>query len=173
MISSGTQDWPPAPFPRWIGPLWLFLVFLEKGWDWRALLIFGGVPWLFAWAIWTLLARTSYVRAISSDTVDTVWRWAAGGIWLAAIGLGGGIYYVNHYLPHGPMYDTGDVACQNDDRGPCGEQYEEDFHRLNIPDWAKFLKGSEAELLLMGLFVAGILASNRPSGGYSTETDRC
>lgn len=166
MLSSEIQHWSPAPFPRWIGPLWFFIVFLENGWDWQSLILYGGVPWLFAWAIWTGLARTSYVRSIPSDTVDTVWRCAAGAIWLAAISLGGGIYYVNHYLPHGPMYATGEVVCQNDDRGPCGEEHKEDYRRLDIPDWAKLLKGSEAELLLMSLVVAGILASQRPSGGY-------
>lgn len=171
MPTLGIQDRPPAQFPRWLGPLWLFLVFLEKGWDWQSLLICGGVPWLCGWAIWTSLARTSYVQAISSDTVDTFWRWAAGGIWLAAISLGGGIYYVNHYLPHGPMYATGDVVCQNDDRGPCGEEYREDFQGLDVPDWAKFLKGSKAELLLMGFVFAGIIASRRPSGGYKEKAD--
>jgi hypothetical protein len=167
----GSQSHSPAPFPRWIGPLWLFAVFIEVGWDWSSLLIFGGIPWLCASGVWAGLARTSFVQAISPDTIDTAWRWAAGAIWLAVIGLGGGVYYVNHYLPHGPMYATGDVVCQNDDRGPCGEEYREDFHRLDIPDWAKFFKGSEAELLLMGLVFAGIIASSRPSGGYTGKPD--
>jgi hypothetical protein len=48
--------------------------------------------------------------------------------------------YVNYYLPHGLSYPTGEVVCQNDDRGPCGEQYKEDMSQLNIPDWAKFLR---------------------------------
>jgi hypothetical protein len=167
----GNQNHSLAPFPRWIGPLWLFLVFLEIGWDWSSLLICAGIPWLCAWAIWTRLARTSYVQAISPDTIDTGWRWAAGAIWLAVISLGGGVYYVNHYLPHGPMYDTGDVVCQNDGRGPCGEEYKEDFRSLDIPQWAKFLKGSEAELLLMGLVFAGCVASSRPSGGFTEKSD--
>lgn len=171
MLTSGTQDRSPTPFPRWLGGLWLFLVFLEKGWDWQSLLIYGGVPWLCAWGIWTIAARTSYVREISADTIVTFWRCAAGAMWLGAIGVGGGIYYANHHLPRGPMYATGDVVCQNDDRGPCGEEYREDVRGLDIPDWAKFLKGSKGDLLFMGFIVAGIFAIGRVRGGYTETND--
>jgi len=171
MLTSKPQDRLPAPFPSWIGPVWLFFVFIGVGWDWSSLLVYGGIPWLCARQAWSWLARTSYVQTISPDTIDAGWRCAAGAIWLTAIGLGGGIYYVNHHLPHGPMYATGDVVCQNDDRGPCGEEYREDFENLDIPDWAKFLKGSEAGLLLMGLVFAGIIASVRPRGGYTEKSD--
>lgn len=170
MPQEELQEFSPAPFPRWIGPLWLFAVFIEVGWNWSSLLIYGGVPWLCTWAIWTWLARTNYVQTISPDTIDTGWRWAAAAIWLAAISLGGSIYYVNHYLPRGPMYATGDIVCQNGDRGPCGEEYREDFYRLNISEWAKLLKGSEAKLLLMGFVFAGVVASKRPNGGYTGKS---
>lgn len=70
------------------------------------------------------------------------------------------LYYSNHYFPKGPMIDTGDVVCQNDGRGPCGEQFIEDTHNLNIPKWAKFFKQSEGNLLWMGLLFAGIVISN-------------
>jgi hypothetical protein len=71
-------------------------------------------------------------------------------------------FYVNHYLPHGPRYPTGDYECLYGDRGGnCGEVYAEDMRKLNIPDWAKFLRGSEGLALLLGLLVAGIFASEK------------
>ena len=74
--------------------------------------------------------------------------------------------YVNWYLPHGPMIDLGEVVCQNDGRGPCAEQYMEDTRRLNIPDWAKFFRTSEAMMSLFALALGGIIISNRSEGGY-------
>ena len=70
-------------------------------------------------------------------------------------------YYSNHNFPRGPMIDTGDVVCQNDDRGPCGEKFIEDTRNLNIPEWAKFFKRSEGSLLWMGLLFAGIVISKK------------
>lgn len=69
------------------------------------------------------------------------------------------IIYVNYYLPHGPRYPTGEYVCQFDDRGRCAEEYKEDMSKLNIPDWAKFLRSSWGMLLLFGLVIAGICAS--------------
>ncbi|MCX6718254.1 MAG: hypothetical protein NTY81_01460 [Candidatus Staskawiczbacteria bacterium] len=68
-------------------------------------------------------------------------------------------FSANHYFPKGEMYPTGDIVCQNDDRGPCGEKYKEDVSKLNVPDWAKFFKNSEGELLWMGLLFIGIIIS--------------
>lgn len=80
-------------------------------------------------------------------------------IWVSffiSIGL---IYYVNHYMPRGPMYDTGDVVCMNDDRGPCAGKYQEDVSNLDIPDWAKFFKKSEGELLTIVLLITAFWVS--------------
>ena len=115
--------------------------------------------------------RTNFVQQASSHIVDRLWRFAAGAIWVTAIGVGGGIYDVNHHLPRGPMYATGDVVCLNDDRGPCADEYRENFQHLDIPVWAKFLKGKRAELLLMAMVFAGIMASTRPNGGYKNDAD--
>lgn len=71
------------------------------------------------------------------------------------------IYYVNHYMPSGPSYPTGEYVCINDDRGPCSPEYKEDLRGLNIPNWAKFFKRSESELLWIGLLLAGIIASSK------------
>jgi len=67
--------------------------------------------------------------------------------------------YVNYYLPHGPSCPTGEIVCKNDDRGPCGEEYREDLQNVDIPEWAKFLRKSEGNLILMGLCFAGIAIS--------------
>lgn len=63
-------------------------------------------------------------------------------------------------MPHGPMIDTGDIVCQNDDRGPCGEKYIEDTRGLDIPNWAKVLRESGV-MLLFGLAFAGICAGRK------------
>jgi len=80
-------------------------------------------------------------------------------IWSTFIVLVGLTVYVNYYMPHGPSYPTGDIVCQNDDWGPCGEKYKEDLRNVDIPNWAKFLRRSEGELLLFGLLFAGIVIS--------------
>ena len=82
-------------------------------------------------------------------------------IWMACFVVAGLIYYVSHYLPQGPMYGTGDVSCTFDGRGPCTETIREDLSNLDIPDWAKFFKGSEGLVLLFGLFLMGAIISNR------------
>ena len=84
-------------------------------------------------------------------------------IWTGFILVTGMIFYVNHYLPHGPSYPTGDIVCQNDDRGPCREEYKEDLRGLNIPNWAKFLRGSEGWGLVIGLLIAGGVISKDKS----------
>lgn len=43
-------------------------------------------------------------------------------------------FYVNHSLPRGEKYPTGEYVCQNDDRGPCAEEYREDLENLDIPE---------------------------------------
>lgn len=61
-------------------------------------------------------------------------------IWVSVIALLGDVYYLNHYTPRGPMYETGDSACLNDGQGPCGPEVVEDVRKLAIPDWEKTLK---------------------------------
>jgi hypothetical protein len=67
---------------------------------------------------------------------------------VSALGM---TFYVNHNMPHGPSYPTGDVVCENDGRGPCGPEYKEDMRDLNIPDWAKALRES---FIVVFLFAA-------------------
>lgn len=82
-------------------------------------------------------------------------------IWAAFIITTGLTIYVNYYLPHGPSYPTGEYICQFDDRGPCAEKYIEDLRKVDIPNWAKFLRGSEGILLIFGLLIAGLTVSNK------------
>lgn len=82
-------------------------------------------------------------------------------IWAAFLTATLLLYLANHNFPRGPMIDTGDVVCQNDDRGPCSEKFIEDTRFLNIPEWAKFFKRSEGELLWLGLLFAGIVVSKK------------
>jgi len=80
--------------------------------------------------------------------------------WVAFIIVSGLLYYANHYLPHGPSYLTGEIICQNDDRGSCGEAYKEDLRGLNILNWAKFFKQSGGKLLWIGLLFVGVVISS-------------
>jgi hypothetical protein len=167
------QDKPPLPFPKWLGPTWLFFVYLEYGLDWGAVVLYGGIGWLGGWGLWRLFARSRLrreLKALPAATADKIWHWLARAIWAVFLIFFATTYYVNHYLPHGPHIDTGDVVCQNDGRGPCGESYIEDTRRLNIPSWAKFLRTSEADLLLLGLALAGVCVSYRPKGGYKRNS---
>lgn len=52
------------------------------------------------------------------------------------------IYSANHFYPKGNMYQTDNVLCINDDRGPCGNEYDENLNELQVPGWVKFFKGS-------------------------------
>ncbi|MCX6806693.1 MAG: hypothetical protein NT135_01040 [Candidatus Berkelbacteria bacterium] len=89
------------------------------------------------------------------------WLILAVIIWATFILVSGLAYYVNHYLPHGSSYPTGEVVCRNDDRGPCGEEYKEDLRGLNIPNWAKFFRNDNWILLWIGLGIAGIAISGK------------
>jgi len=80
-------------------------------------------------------------------------------VWVAFVITTVLIFYVNNYLPKGEMYSTGDIVCQNDDRGPCREEYKEDL--TGFSGWVKFFKGSEGMLLWAGLLFAGIVVSSK------------
>ena len=99
---------------------------------------------------------------------DREWRVLGIVIWIILVAFSGLVFYVNHYLPHGPMYATGDVVCQDDNQGQCGPGYKEDLSLVNIPAWAKDVR--EYWLLpWIGLILLGGLASGRPKGGYTAS----
>ncbi len=80
-------------------------------------------------------------------------------IWATCIGILGLTFYVNHFMPKGPMIQTDEEVCMNDDRGPCGLKIVEDTSKLDIPNWAKFFKSDNFLLPLIGLVVIGSIVS--------------
>ena len=58
-------------------------------------------------------------------------------------------FYVTWYLPHGPLFDTGQTVCENYDMGPCDNLYKEDMSGLHIPTWAKFMRQNEILFFLV------------------------
>lgn len=79
--------------------------------------------------------------------------------------------YVNYYLPHGPMIYTGEEECITPDKGgeQCRDEYFEDMRRLNIPDWAKFIR-EDWEKLLWSLFALGMAAQvGKKKDGHGGE----
>jgi len=82
-------------------------------------------------------------------------------IWTSVVIMIGLMFYVNHYMPHGPSYPTGEYVCDHDDRGTCREEYIEDMSKLNIPDWAKFVRSSAGWCLIFALVIAGGVASDK------------
>ena len=117
--------------------LWLSL--RDSDLFWIALLVFGIIIYLIS----TKPIPKKISRIILIIT------------WMSFLAVSGLIFYINHYLPHGPRYPTGIEVCY--EWGPCHEVYKEDLRGLNIPKWAKFFKQSEGELLWMGLLVIGVI----------------
>ena len=84
----------------------------------------------------------------------------AVGIWALFFLLGGITYYVNHHMPRGPSYPTGEIVCQNDERGPCGEEHKEDMRGLDIPEWAKLVR-EHFVIALISLLMAGVVLTDK------------
>jgi hypothetical protein len=138
------------------------------------LLLYGALPWFAAWGLWSLFERSelkSKLDALPAASVTMIWRWAARAIWACCLLLVGAGYYANHYMPKGPLIDTGDVVCMNDDRGPCGEKYMEDTRFLAIPAWGKILKEDYSFWLILGAAFAGAYASNKAKSRKPTGND--
>lgn len=80
--------------------------------------------------------------------------------------LGGLTIYVRNYMPHGEMIYTG----YDNDEGR--EIYFEDYRELNIPDWAKVIKGNIDDvsfiLFAMAFISFSLFAYNRDK----QESDR-
>lgn len=110
--------------------------------------------WILFYVLFIKLILSKYIKENAKKNLAIV-------IWTSFIVIFSLGFYVNYYLPHGPSYPTGEYVCQNDGRGACSEQYIEDTSKLNIPDWAKFLRSSGGMLLFAGLFFAGIVISNK------------
>jgi len=76
--------------------------------------------------------------------------------WITFIVLMGLIIYVNYYMPHGEMIDTGyEIDPPEWSSGGPVEKYVEDMRELNISNWAKFLRANTTAIFLIGFLVAG------------------
>lgn len=71
------------------------------------------------------------------------------GVWIAWIVAIGLIFYVNYSMPHGEYIATG--LSRYDEAGP---EYIEDMRKLDIPEWAKFLRANTEAIFIAGLLVA-------------------
>lgn len=112
-----------------------------------------GTPSDRSWDLVGIVYSTAYgLLGISLVTARTA-RLVAWGFGLCAVAEFALAFYVNRYMPHGPKYPSGEVVCQNDGRGPCGERMIEDMSNLDIPDWAKFLR--ETDIWAYFFFVGG------------------
>ncbi|MFH1346799.1 MAG: hypothetical protein ABIH10_00935 [Spirochaetota bacterium] len=143
---------------------------IKKYWLWVAIITY--VIWLSwqdsnpFWIILLILGIGTYL-VLTKPIAKKINRIILTIIWASffiVFGLG---IYVNYYLPHGPSYPTGEIVCQNDDRGLCKEQYIEDMRGLSIPDWAKFLRKSEGVLLCLSLLFVGIAISSKKDENYN------
>lgn len=87
-------------------------------------------------------------------------------IWSSLIIVFSLVFYVNHYIPRGPVIKTDEIVCEYGDRGQCGELMVEDMRRLNIPGWAKIIKGGHGMIFMVFLLIAGcVVINNRKDGG--------
>ena len=90
--------------------------------------------------------------------------------WVIFFVLLGLTFYVNHHMPHGPLFSTGDYDCQNDGRGPCGESFIEETRNLDIPEWAKFLRRYDV-LVFLTLGIGGLYLSAFAKGKTQSFND--
>jgi len=83
-----------------------------------------------------------YFSELTKKSIRSI-VWTA---WIVAIGL---VFYVNHSMPHGEYYPTGEY---DDETGR--QIYWEDMIDLNIPEWAKFIRANTNAIFIGGLLVA-------------------
>ncbi len=143
---------------RWLKKNWIAIVLgiCALGLSLWQSTSFWIVVFLYVLAI-NFILKGSISKKVIGIISTTIWV-----VFVLTIGL---TAYVNYYLPHGPSYSTGEYVCQNDDRGPCAEEYKEDLRDVNIPIWAKFLRTSGGQLTWMALLFAGIVIKSRKEEG--------
>lgn len=103
-------------------------------------------------------------------TKAKIWEAATVVVWVTVFVLVSLTVYVNHFMPRGDFYSTGDYSCANDGRGPCGEEMKEDLSTANIPEWAKFFRDSESLVLIGILVFVGIYLGNSENKDAYTKT---
>ena len=74
--------------------------------------------------------------------------------WITVIMLGGLVFYVNWFIPKGPMIETGyEVEAPEAQGGGIAMEYIEDVRELNIPNWAKYIKYRDRGVHLVFILV--------------------
>lgn len=153
---------------RWVvGPLSLAIAHRawtrgKKGWlvfaSLGALLFNPIVPLGLTQPVWQLADATYAIgygwygiRSVRPETASLL-AWIFGALLAIALAL---TFYVNRYMPRGVLIPTGDIVCKHDGRGDCAEATTEDMSDLDIPTWAKFLRG---QFMWTYVFVVGGLA---------------
>ena len=119
------------------------------------------------WFIPDLFIAWGYAVYGIRSMSKAVARLSAGLILVAIIGLAGLTWYVSRYFPHGPSIPTGEVVCQNDDRGPCGDEYVEDTKAVDLPAWARHVR----EYSFMYILLLSICGTYCYSLSKSTQID--
>ena len=138
----------------WIKQNWVkIIIIIYVVWlSWKESNLFWIVSLILGIGIYLILTKSIPRKIINIMSII---------IWISVFMIIGLMFYINYSLPHGPSYPTGEIVCQNDDRGPCTEQYKEDMRGLDIPSWAKFIRSSEGWLLWMGLVFVGIALKSK------------
>src|ERR1035437_3136436 len=102
------------------------------------LVILGDI--LFKDLLFTIIfSYVLFINFLMSDFIKEKFRGIVVIVLLIAlISCLGLTIYVNRYLPHGTMVDTGETeeVCIGDKSCKEVERYVEDTRNLNIPDWA-------------------------------------
>lgn len=111
------------------------------------------------------LGNPGIIRTIKKicmiQKTEKYWKILSAIVWILFFVFIALTYYVNHYMPRGPLFSTGDYNCYNDDRGPCEEGYVEDMRSLDIPSWAKFIRKNFIGIFLV-LGVSAVYLSAKP-----------
>jgi len=112
------------------------------------------------WELINLILATCFFIAFFNGSMGKrLWITSKITIWCLFLFVMGFTVYVNYFLPHGEQYETGEVVCANDERGPCGPEIKEDLRNLNIPRWAKVLRKDGVAFLMMLSFIGVLLSS--------------
>lgn len=79
----------------------------------------------------------------------------------------GSTAYGNYHYKHGSYYNTNDIICLGNDRGPCSPATAENTKGLNIPNWAKWERTSGAFLVILSLGVVGCYTSVKANPSFN------
>lgn len=113
----------------------------------------------------------SLVKNSKNSFSKKFWTWANIIVWTAFLALIIATAYSNWHYPHGPVTYTGELLCP-EQGGQCREKSVEDTRKLDIPEWAKFVRTGESSFFIIVLGAAGIyVAYKREGGEKNTDED--